>query len=433
VTETLEQVSDAELISAVRHGDVSAFGALYERHLSSAKRAAACLAKTPSEREDLVAEAFTRVLRILREGRGPDEEFRPYLLVTLRNAAIHSTTRGAPVSLYADVPDTYRPDDDHPDPVIDKWNAGAAADAFASLPERWRMVLWHTEVEEESPAEVAPLLGMRPNSVAALAYRAREGLRQAYLRMHVPEPPRRECQPTVNKLAGYVRQSIPAPLSRKIARHLERCPDCRVRVAVLTKVNTEIAGLLGPVVLGAPLAAAYLPTSGAALAVSAAADAGLLAVKTLLLKAGATVAIAATAMTTTAATPAEVREPREGPMSITVAEGEREATFTVEGSPPQGGARPSAPAPSTGAVPVDGSVSASDSDSDSDSDSGSGVSEGTEASEASEVEKASSGQTKAERKAARKAAKKAAKKERKAAKRAGNEEDSSGEVAENAG
>ena len=43
------------------------------------------------------------------------------------------------------------------------------------------MVLWHTEVEGQRPAEVAPLLGMSPNSVSALAYRAREGLRQAFV------------------------------------------------------------------------------------------------------------------------------------------------------------------------------------------------------------------------------------------------------------
>jgi hypothetical protein len=56
-----------------------------------------------------------------------------------------------------------------------------AADAFASLPQRWRMVLWHTEMEGETPAQVAPLLGMTPNSVSALAYRARKRLRKTYL------------------------------------------------------------------------------------------------------------------------------------------------------------------------------------------------------------------------------------------------------------
>ncbi|MGH3881721.1 MAG: RNA polymerase sigma factor, partial [Actinophytocola sp.] len=261
MTESLE-VPDAELIAAVREGDVAAYGMLYERYLVVAKRAAACLANTPAEREDLVAEAFTRVLRMLREGRGPDADFRPYLLVTLRNVAINITARGAPVSLYADVPDV-APAEAVDDPVIERWHATVAADAFASLPERWRVVLWHTEVQNESPATVAPLLGMRPNSVAALAYRAREGLRQAYLRMHVPEVPRSSCRPVVAKLAGYVRHSIPLPLSRKIGRHLTGCSDCRARAESLTNVNEELRGSLGPVLLGAPLAAASLPASAA--------------------------------------------------------------------------------------------------------------------------------------------------------------------------
>ena len=348
MAETLEQMADAELIAAVRQGDVAAFGALYERHLSAAKRAAACLARTHTEREDLVAEAFTRVLRMLREGRGPDEEFRPYLLVTLRNAAIHSAVRGTAVSLYADVPDAFVAED-YVDPVIDRWNAGVAVNAFASLPERWRMVLWHTEVEKESPAEVAPLLGMRPNSVAALAYRAREGLRQAYLRMHVPGPPRPECVPTVNKLAGYVRHSVPPPLTRKIRRHLDRCQDCRARADVLSKVNAEIAGVLGPLVLGAPLAAAYLQTPvtavTAAVAASAAADTGLatgvLAMKTSVLKAGAAVLVAATAATTTAATP--VVSPPADPAPIRVVDGAGGSSFTVPGGPSTSGVRQAPP------------------------------------------------------------------------------------------
>jgi len=319
VTEALEAVPDAELIAAVRAGSGSAFGVLYERHLVAARRAAACLANTPAEREDLVAEAFTRVLRMLREGRGPDVEFRPYLLVTLRNTAIHTTTRGAPVSLYADVPET-APTAGADDPVLDRWHASMAADAYASLPERWRVVLWHTEIENESPVTVAPLLGMRPNSVSALAYRAREGLRQAYLKMQLPGPPREECRPTVDKLAGYVRHSIPLPLSRKIGKHLSACAECSARADALRRANEELRGLLGPVVLGAPLAAAYLPgaavtgtvsgvasgaasgaVSGAALAVATDATAttvsGLLAAKAALVQVATAVAVAATAVT----------------------------------------------------------------------------------------------------------------------------------------
>ena len=283
---TLDRRSDAELIAAVRRGDSEAYGVLYERHLHAAKRTACCLSHTPAEREDLVADAFTRVLRVLRDGGGPTEEFRAYLLVTLRNAAI-SGSRGAHVSLYADVPETYLPRAVG-DPVVHQWDADAAASAFASLPERWRTVLWHTEVEDESPAEVAPLLGLRPNGVAALAYRAREGLRQAYLRAHLGDVDSRECRATVSKLAGWVRSSTPDPLSRKISRHLARCPDCQTRADTLAKVNAELQVSVAPLLLGASLA--YLPAAAPV-------------AKTVAAKVAAVFVIAATAVTTVASSP----------------------------------------------------------------------------------------------------------------------------------
>ncbi len=380
MTEALEPPPDAELIKAVRAGDVSAFGVLYERHLVAATRAAGCLASTRAEREDLVAEAFTRVLRVLREGRGPNEEFRPYLLVTMRNMAISGASRGVPVSLYADVPDV-SPAGGADGRVIDRWDASAAAEAFASLPERWRVVLWHTEVENEPPASVARLLGMRPNSVAALAYRAREGLRQAYLRMHAPEPPRRECRSTVDKLAGYVRRNVPLPLSRKIGKHLHGCPDCRARADTLGKINSELRGLLGPIVLGAPLAAAYLPApavtgavsgalgasmaSGTALAVASevasSTVSGVLAMKATLVQVAAALAVTTTAATVATsassdpATPPPRGELPAAALSLPAATLST-ATLTVRPSPyaaPLSAVRSTAPAaPERQAAPV---------------------------------------------------------------------------------
>jgi hypothetical protein len=173
-----------------------------------------------------------------------------------------------------------------------------AAAAFASLPERWRTVLWHTEVEEETPAEIAPLLGMRPNGVAALAYRAREGLRQAYLRAHLPDVESRECQATVATLAGWVRRSVPVPLGRKISRHLAVCAECRARAETLTRVNEELRASVAPILLGASFAAAYVPVTAASAAATSA-----VAVKTLLAKVAVVAAIAATAVTTVASAP----------------------------------------------------------------------------------------------------------------------------------
>jgi RNA polymerase sigma factor (sigma-70 family) len=312
VREAVDGPGDAVLIAAVRRGDTAAYGVLYERHLAAARRAAVSLAATTAEREDLVAEAFTRVLRVLRAGYGPTEAFRAYLFVTMRNVACTATRRGVELALYADVPDAASVDE-----LGHRLHGNLAADAFASLPERWRMVLWHTQVEGESPAAIAPLFGMTPNSVAALAYRAREGLRQAYLEQYLPTVPRRDCRAIAAQLAGWVRHGFSAHKMRRIAAHLDQCADCRELADDLAKINDGLRGLLAPILLGAPLAAAYtsaaassITSSGAVLAAATKAGIPTLSWLTAL----KTVAAGAAIVTTTAVSMVAA-EPPSAPVS----------------------------------------------------------------------------------------------------------------------
>jgi RNA polymerase sigma factor (sigma-70 family) len=237
--------SDAVLIAAVRSGDIAAYGALYERHLGAARRAAGAFTTLAAERDDLVAEGFARVLRVLREGHGPDDGFRPYLLTTMRNTLIDWRRRDAVLSLVADVPEV-RPATGTDEVVSRRLHAELAADAFASLPERWRVVLWRTEIEGETPAQVARHLGMTPNGVAALAYRAREGLRQAYLDQYTPPTKHRSCGDVVGELAGFVRGRFPARKASRISAHLNVCADCREVADSLRQLNHELPGLNGP-------------------------------------------------------------------------------------------------------------------------------------------------------------------------------------------
>src|SRR5690606_7845610 len=112
------------------------------------------------------------------------------------------------------------------DPTVEGAERRYAALAFGKLPERWRMVLWHTEVEEESPAQIAAMLGMTAGGVSALAYRAREKLRQSYLTEHAADSPPEECRWTVDRLGARVRGKLADRDVERVDGHLEGCVSC---------------------------------------------------------------------------------------------------------------------------------------------------------------------------------------------------------------
>ena len=261
----ISTASDAELIARVRGGDTHAYGLLFARHRDAATRLARQLA-AGGDADDLVAEAFAKLLPLLRAGGGPDLAFRAYLLTTVRRLHVDRLRSGSRLQTTGDmapfdrgVPFT--------DTAVTGFERSAAAKAFASLPERWQTVLWHCEVEGSKPAEIAPLLGMSPNSVAALAYRAREGLRQAYLRNHLADVANKGCRWTTERLGAFVRGGLSRRDHAKVEQHIEECRRCAAVYLELAEVNSNLRGILGPWLLGAA-ATGYLASSGKAGAAS---------------------------------------------------------------------------------------------------------------------------------------------------------------------
>ena len=289
--------SDAELLTAVRAGDLSAYSVLYQRHVTAANRLARYLLGRGPDADDVVADTFTRALNVIAKGGGPVEAFRPYLLAALRRAAVDLIRRERR-QVPTDTASLADPGEPFADPVLARIDQSLVARAFRSLPERWSAVLWHTEVERAKPADVAVLFGLTPNGVSALSYRAREGLRQAYLQLHVSSRTRPECEAAASKLGAYVRGGLSARDSRVVRDHLHGCADCREAKSELATINSALRTLLAPVFIGG-LAAAVRPAWSAAtqavrlvgrilrLKPGAAATAGALAAATLL--SGATV------------------------------------------------------------------------------------------------------------------------------------------------
>ncbi|HEX6446157.1 MAG TPA: sigma-70 family RNA polymerase sigma factor [Streptosporangiales bacterium] len=245
----------------MRDGDANAFDTVYRRHVDAARRLARILARDHAEADDLVAESFARLLSTLKSGGGPESAVRAYVLTTMRRVHIDRGRSGSKVEPVEDVADYERPETPD-DPALAKLDQAYAARAFAGLPERWQAVLWHTEVEGESAAQVAPLLGLNPNAVSAIAYRARERLRQLYLQQHLAAAEGKECRWVTERLGAYVRDKLAARESARVQQHLDDCDKCRVVYLDLVEVNAGFRSLLAPIVLGGAAAPYLAGTSG---------------------------------------------------------------------------------------------------------------------------------------------------------------------------
>jgi RNA polymerase sigma factor (sigma-70 family) len=239
-------VTEDELLDRAREGDRSAFGTLYLRHRDAARKVAGMCATSAADAEDAVAEGFARVFAALPRMAGRTIAFRPYLLTAVRNAATDRLRRERRIDLRESMPETpaaLQADD----VALLGLERNLVGEALQTLPSRWRTVLWLTEVEGLSPAEVSRRIGIKPNAVAALAYRARKGLREAYLQAHLRAEASQECRGTVARLGNYVRGELSDKDRATVQVHLDSCAKCRCRRDELTDVNATLRHAFLPV------------------------------------------------------------------------------------------------------------------------------------------------------------------------------------------
>jgi RNA polymerase sigma factor (sigma-70 family) len=177
----LDLTHDRDLMDRVRRGDLGAESELYRLHAAVALRRAIQLGAQPADAEDFVHEAFVRVIRALRKGSGPEEVFRPYLIAAIRNVAAdaHRGQRGRETPSTDALP-RYEASVTTRDPQHEIEMRLQVQAAMRGLPQRWKDILWRLDVEGETPSSIAGASGVSPQSISALAYRARRAFRQAY-------------------------------------------------------------------------------------------------------------------------------------------------------------------------------------------------------------------------------------------------------------
>ncbi|WP_151773743.1 sigma-70 family RNA polymerase sigma factor [Streptomyces abyssomicinicus] len=269
--------SDAELIVRMRSGDDSAYEALYRRHADAVRRYARTCCRDPHTADDLTAEVFAGMLQAVRGGAGPRHAVRAYLLTTVRRTAAGWTRTARREQLVDDFAvfveqtggTSDRADDDTLELAADVRamhlaEQSLAVRAFRSLPERWQAVLWHTEVEDESPGEVATLFGLDANGTRVLASRAREGLKQAYLQAHVSAAltADAECARYADRLGAFARGGLRIRAERGMRRHLEECARCRTAAGQIRDVAQGIPAVVPVAVIGWFGTAGYAKVAG---------------------------------------------------------------------------------------------------------------------------------------------------------------------------
>ncbi|MGW0667234.1 sigma-70 family RNA polymerase sigma factor [Streptomyces sp. NPDC002746] len=257
-TGSVRGMSDAGLGRLVRQsGNAEAVAELYRRHHPAVLGYARTFARDPHTAEDLASEAFARVLRAARSGTGPEAAWRPYLLTVVRHTAGEWAATARRTELREDFAQWLEeraaagPDTGSAECVGAEERMIALEDrdmivsGFRTLPERWQAALWHSVVEGESAARIGVLLGMSPSGVTSLTARAREGLREAYLRAHAEVGSRsEECRRHSPLLAAAVRRGGSSRRDRRLGRHLEDCGDCRRALDELTSLERRLGAVL---------------------------------------------------------------------------------------------------------------------------------------------------------------------------------------------
>ncbi|PII99515.1 hypothetical protein BMH28_10435, partial [Leucobacter sp. OLCS4] len=238
---------DPALLEASRAGDTAAFAELWSRHSAAGRVAARSLAPH-LDADDLVSEAYLKILALVRDGRGPTGAFRPYLYRVIKTTAA-DMDRG---SVEQDAEPEMVPTPESEIPGADEvFDHDTVARAFTTLNERWQAVLWYTEVEGLPPREIASILGVSPNGVSALAVRARKALRTAWIDAHVEQDVvSEECASTRKLLQRYGQHRLTPGKRRAVEAHLDDCAACRSASEELRVLDLDLARTLAIALLG---------------------------------------------------------------------------------------------------------------------------------------------------------------------------------------
>jgi len=170
----MQTPSDEELMLSVRSGNLEAFERIVQRHQSPAWAVAYRFVGDASEAEDLVQDAFLRILDAAQRYE-PTAAFRTYLYRILTRLCIDHVRKKRPVPLdpLPQVPSPGLSSSERIERVERERSIQAALD---TLPPKYRMVIILRYFEGISSTDIAQTLNTSPKAVERLLARGRKRL-----------------------------------------------------------------------------------------------------------------------------------------------------------------------------------------------------------------------------------------------------------------
>lgn len=174
------ELSERDVLRGALAGDESMYRELVSRYVRQALAVAWEFTDALDDAEDLVQEAFCRVVDGLPRF-DVDRPFAPWFFTILRNVARNSASARA-LRLSAALDETVRDQAPTPDEIVEHLELQARVDfQLDSLSDMQRACFRLCALEGLSSGKVAEALGVSDRTVRTHVYRARKAMRRAIL------------------------------------------------------------------------------------------------------------------------------------------------------------------------------------------------------------------------------------------------------------
>jgi DNA-directed RNA polymerase specialized sigma24 family protein len=203
----------------------AAFAELYRTRNRQLVAYATSLAGDALAAEDLVAQAHFRVWRQLRAGQEL-ENVPTHLTTTLRTlAAGLERAQGDIDAVTADL--AAGRDTGAQDPEQHARQVALLARRIKQLPDRWVGALWHADAEDLPMHAIGARIGADEATAALVVGRAREQLRETFLRAQPGTAPSEACAEYWALLPSIVHGTATARKTRQFGQHAAAVGDIR--------------------------------------------------------------------------------------------------------------------------------------------------------------------------------------------------------------